>query len=137
MTTATMPSPTAELPKELWIVLAAYEYPAPVGNKVGPFLVPFDGLGFGMPVFGDRGLAEKFIADPKFDIPTVLKQVAWEHIIRAGENPIAVIREHGDEDEYFFMFDPRPWGEWQVVEDMGVMLPMDETAKMLREELGK
>lgn len=136
MTTATMPT-TVKLPNELWIVVAQHHYPAPVGDMVAPFMIPFDGLGFGMPVFGDKKLAEKFVCDPKFDLPCALKQIAWEHVIRVGENPIAIIREHGDEDEYFFMFDPRPWGEWQGVEDMGTMVAMDEAAKALREELAE
>ncbi len=50
---------------------------------------------------------------------------------------MAVVREHDQENEYFFMFDPRPWGEWQSVEDLGHMFPMDELARALREEFGE
>jgi hypothetical protein len=34
------------------------------------------------------------------------------------------------------MIDPRPWDEWESIEDMGYMVPMQDVAKVLREELG-
>ena len=87
-------------------------------------------------MFGDRKLAEAFLASPNFDAPGLIKEITLEHFIRAGEYPVDVGKEHED-IEFLYMMDPKPMHEWQTLEDMGYLIPMDAAAELLREEIGE
>ena len=49
------------------------------------------------------------------------------------EGPYRFFCYSDEGDEYFYMVNPRPWHQWQGVEDMGYMIPMADAAKVLRE----
>lgn len=123
---------TAQLPEKLFILVTHYEQL----DLSGPLFIPFGDVGFGCPVFGEKGLAEAFLASPNFDKPAIIKEITLENFIAAGEYPIDHVREQCDEREYVYMVDPRPMHEWGSLEDLGFMIPMDCAAKVLREEIG-
>jgi hypothetical protein len=131
MTTET--AETIELPEKLFILLIYYE----ALKLVGPLFIPFGDVGFGCPVFGERELAEEFLASDNFDAPARIHEITLENFIAAGEYPIDHVREHGDEREYVYMVDPRPMHEWNGLEGVGDLYPMAATAKVLREALAE
>ena len=123
---------TIELPEKLFILLTYY----PELEQAGPLFIPFGDVGFGCPVFGERERAEEFIGSEWVDRTALIKEITLEAFIKAGEYPIDVLREQGDEREYVYMVDPRP-GPWESVEDLGDIFPMRATAEVLRATLGE
>jgi hypothetical protein len=83
---ATEKSATAQLPRTVWIVLTCDPH-SPAPENVGPLILPFPPIGFGMPIFGDKELAESFVASPSFDIPGVLKEMPLKYIVRGARTP--------------------------------------------------
>ncbi len=130
MTETTAPVLTLETP---FYVITHYH---PEAAMVAPVLLPLEGIGFGLPVFTERDLAEEFVASPNVDVPVAIEKVSLEHLIRTGEGPVAAAKEHDTENECFYMVDPRPDHEWDRVESLGTMWPMQALAEALREELG-
>jgi hypothetical protein len=120
---------TAELPQTVFMVWV--KYPPPV-DRLAPLTIPLPPVGFGMPVFGDRKIAEEFCGSPNVDVPHIIKEAALEQFVRLGENPPAVAKEHDVDNEYLFMIDPLPMHEWDGADGMGDLLPMDGVAEALR-----
>ena len=130
MPTETQPVETIELPEKLFILVTYY----PELKQAGPLFIPFGDVVVGCPVFGERELAEEFMAPEWFDQTALIKEITLESFIKAGEYPIDILREHGDERGYVYMVDPQP-GPWEGVEDLGQMYPMRAIAEVLREAI--
>ena len=124
-------APTVELPEKLYIVTHHH----PMFEATVPLMVPFPPLGFGMPVFSEADLLDGFLASPNVDVPCKAKEITLEHLIRGGEYPINVAKEHNDRAEYFYIIDPGPIHTWDKVENMGYVIPMRVAAEALRAEL--
>jgi hypothetical protein len=127
----TVEAPTVELPEKLYIVL----HYGPRYGRVVPLMAPFEGIGFGMPVFSEWDLATEFIASPNADVPCQLHEISMENFVCAGELPIDMAKEHDTENEYFYMVDPRPMHEWDCLENMGFLIPMRDAAEVLRPQV--
>src|SRR5215211_3320896 len=128
--TETQPVETIELPEKLFILVTYY----PELKQARPLFIPFGDVVVGCPVFGERELDEEFMAPEWFDQTALIKEITLESFIKAGEYPIDILREHGDERGYVYMVDPQP-GPWEGVEDLGQMYPMRAIAEVLREAI--
>ncbi len=120
---------TLELPEKLYILIVNDERL----DASAPLFIPFEDVAFACPVFGDYERAHEFIMSPHFDKLATIKEITLEGFIRAGEFPIDVAREQGDEREYFYLVDPKPLHEWHSWDDLGAVYPMRWVAEVLRD----
>src|SRR5215207_832899 len=118
------------LPETLYIIVTRH----PDHDMAAPFVLSIPSEGVVVPVFGWREGAEEFVASPKFDVRYRIQEVCLEQLIKVGDIPVDIAREHEEDGaELFFVFNPGPPHLWEGSKTQVAMIPMRMATEVLQD----